>query len=213
MSTFLDPDQIASRYPGDGIGCPTAVERLVVAVACDTLWRMDNLLTREKLVAFLSQLGGKARSRGACYLTGGASALLVGWRETTLDVDLKFDPEPLGVFDAIPELKKSLQINVELASPDDFIPVPADWKSNSPFVGQYGELSVYHFDFTAQALSKIERGHPKDLLDVREMLRRGLTSKDQLFTMLQAIRPLVRRYPAIDEETFVSRIESFVREA
>lgn len=174
---------------------------------------MENLLTREKLVEFLSRLGRSARSKGSCYLTGGASALLVGWRETTLDVDLKFDPEPMGVFDAIPELKKSLQINVELASPDDFIPVTANWKSNSPFVGQYGQLSVHHFDFTAQALSKIDRGYPKDLLDVKEMLRRGLTSPTQLLAMLQAIRPLVRRYPAMDEDAFVRRIESFVREA
>jgi len=173
---------------------------------------MDNLLDMQKLDEFLSQLGQRARSKGACYLAGGASALLMGWRETTLDVDLKFDPEPAGVFDAIAELKNSLQINVELASPDDFIPVTPDWKNRSPFVGQYGDLSAYHFDFTAQALSKIERGHPKDLLDAREMLRRGLTSKPLLTTMLLAVRPLLKRYPALHEDDFVRRIEAFLRE-
>jgi hypothetical protein len=173
---------------------------------------MDHLLDKQKLIEFLTQLGRRAGAKGACYLTGGASALLVGWRATTLDVDLKFDPEPPGVFDAIAELKKSLQINVELASPDNFIPVPQDWKNHSPFVGQYGDLSVYHFDFTAQALSKIERAHPKDLLDAREMLRRGLTSKPQLAAMLLAIRPFVKRYPALDEDDFVRRIEAYLRE-
>lgn len=173
---------------------------------------MDNLLDRQKLNEFLAQLGKSARSKGSCYLTGGASALLIGWREMTLDVDLKFDPEPAGVFDAIPELKKSLQINVELASPDDFIPVTLDWKDRSPFVGRYGDMSVYHFDFTAQALSKIERGHPKDLLDAREMLRRSLTSKPLLTTMLLAVRPFIRRYPALDEDEFIRRIEAFLRE-
>ena len=172
---------------------------------------MDNSLTRQKLVEFLSRLGSKVRSKGTCYLTGGASALLVGWRETTLDVDVKFDPEPAGAFDAIPELKKSLQINIELASPDDFIPVADNWKSNSPFVGQYGDLSVYHFDFTAQAMSKIEREHPKDLIDVKEMLSRGLTSREKLAATLATIRPLIKRYPAIDEETFVRQIEDFLR--
>ena len=134
---------------------------------------MDHLLDKQKLIEFLTQLGRRAGAKGACYLTGGASALLVGWRATTLDVDLKFDPEPPGVFDAIAELKKSLQINVELASPDDFIPVPQDWKNQSPFVGQYGDLSVYHFDFTAQALSKIEKGKVgfKDLEAI--MLKKG----------------------------------------
>lgn len=109
-------------------------------------------------------------------------------------------------------MKRSLQINVELASPDDFIPVTDNWKSNSSFIGQYGNLSVYHFDFTAQALSKIERGHPKDLLDVRQMLQRGLTSKEQLAAMLSAIRPRIRRYPAVDEEAFANRVEAFLKE-
>ncbi len=172
---------------------------------------MENLLDKQKLHEFLAQLGRSARSKGACYLAGGASALLVGWRETTLAVDLKFDPEPAGVFDAIAELKKSLQINVELASPDDFIPVTQDWKNRSPFIKQYDDLSVYHFDFTAQALSKIERAHPKDLIDAREMLRRGLTSKLLLADMLLAVRPFIRRYPALDEDDFVRRIEAFLQ--
>jgi hypothetical protein len=46
----------------------------------------------------------------------------LGWRDSTIDVDLSFDPEPDGVFDAIPALKRELSINVELASPLDFIP-------------------------------------------------------------------------------------------
>lgn len=41
----------------------------------------------------------------------GGIALLLGWRETTIDVDLKFDPEPAGVFVAIPGLKRALHIN------------------------------------------------------------------------------------------------------
>jgi hypothetical protein len=173
---------------------------------------VDYLLNKPKLIEFLTQLGQRARSKGTCYLTGGASALLIGWRDSTLDVDVKFDPEPPGVFDAIAELKRSLQINVELASPDDFIPVTTHWKDQSPLVGQYGDLSVHHFDFTAQALAKIERGHPKDLLDVREMLHRGLTSRPRLAAMLVEIQPSIRRYPALDEDDFVRRIDAYLRE-
>lgn len=172
---------------------------------------MSSYLTRDKLMHFLEQLGARARTRGACYLTGGACALLQGWRETTVDVDLKFEPEPQGVFDAIPELKRSLEINVELASPDDFVPVPTNWKENSPFIGQFGNLSVYHFDFTAQAISKLERGHPKDLIDVRAMISRGLTSKQRVLDMVQMVLPMIRRYPAIDEDTFARRIEEFFK--
>jgi hypothetical protein len=36
-------------------------------------------------------LGEAAARDGTCYLTGGATAVLLGWRETTLDVDLKLE--------------------------------------------------------------------------------------------------------------------------
>lgn len=39
----------------------------------------------------MRRLGGAARSPGRIYLVGGSSAVLVGWRETTVDVDLKQD--------------------------------------------------------------------------------------------------------------------------
>jgi hypothetical protein len=58
-------------------------------------------LTKDKLLKFLDRLGASAKAAGTCFITGGASALLLGWRETTIDVDLKFDLEPAGVFDAI----------------------------------------------------------------------------------------------------------------
>jgi hypothetical protein len=44
--------------------------------------------------------------------------VLVGWRGTTIDVDLKMSPEPEGAFEAIAALKDELDINVELAAPD-----------------------------------------------------------------------------------------------
>jgi hypothetical protein len=43
--------------------------------------------------------------------------------------------------------------------PDDFIPVPDGWQDRSAFIAQEGLLSFRHFDFVAQALAKIERGH------------------------------------------------------
>ena len=62
------------------------------------------------------------------------------------------------MFRAIPHIKESLQLNVELASPVDFIPVKAGWQDRSPFVAQEGRASFHHFDPYAQALAKVERG-------------------------------------------------------
>ena len=67
--------------------------------------------TKEKRLRFLDRLGASARSPGTCFITGGGSALRLGWRETTINIDLKFDPEPAGIFDAIPGLKRAWRIN------------------------------------------------------------------------------------------------------
>ena len=56
------------------------------------------------------------------YLTDGASAVLLDWRESTVDIDLKFIPDSDDILRPLPALKEQLDINVELASPGDFIP-------------------------------------------------------------------------------------------
>ena len=45
-----------------------------------------------KLMAFMAELGNRVRGPGRIYFAGGATALLHGWRSTTIDVDLKPDP-------------------------------------------------------------------------------------------------------------------------
>lgn len=54
----------------------------------------------EKLTAVMSAMGRTVKTPGRVYLTGGATALLHGWRPMTVDVDLKADPEPAGFFEA-----------------------------------------------------------------------------------------------------------------
>lgn len=66
---------------------------------------MRGTVDRATLERFLSELGRRARGPGRVYLTGGGTALLYGWRRSTVDIDLKLDPEPTGAFDAIAELK------------------------------------------------------------------------------------------------------------
>ncbi len=147
------------------------------------------------------------------YLTGGATAVLHGWRASTVDIDLKLDPEPSGVFEAIGRLKDELDVNVELASPDHFIPVPDDWAARSDFVDRYGAVDLFHFDYRAQALSKIARGHDRDLADVRAMLARELVRPDELREAFEATAPRLARYPGLDAAAYRARVERFLEEA
>lgn len=163
--------------------------------------------SRGKIERLMAELGRAVRSPGRVYFTGGVSAVLLGWRDTTLDVDLKADPEPEGFFEALPRLKDAVDINIELAAPDDFIPALPGWRDRSQFIAQHGPLGFYHYDFYSQALSKIERNHERDQADVQRMLASGLTKRDQLLAFFRDIEPRLIRFPAIDADALRSRVE------
>ena len=106
------------------------------------------------------------------YLVGGCSAVIIGWRDATIDVDLAIRPSDDALLRAIPELKNALDINIELASPADFIPLPSGWENRSLLISRREQVAFHHFDFYSQALAKLERGHRQDVADVRAMLER-----------------------------------------
>jgi hypothetical protein len=67
------------------------------------------------------------------YLTGGATAVLEGWRESTVDVDIRFEPDSDAALERIRDLKEELSLNVKLASPLDFLPPLPGWEERSRF--------------------------------------------------------------------------------
>lgn len=165
-----------------------------------------------KIRRLLRELGRRARGPGCVYLVGGASALLEGWRTSTVDVDLKLDPEPRGIFEAIAELKTEMDLNIELASPDQFLPPPPDWRERSRFIAPHGKVDFYHYDFRTQALAKLARGLDRDLDDARAMLHRGLVTRAELTAALEWMRPGLIRYPGLDPEAFAGRVRRFLAE-
>lgn len=155
-------------------------------------------------------LGRVAPGRVRIYLTGGATAVLEGWRESTIDVDLRFEPEADALLRELPGLKERLGVNIELASPPDFIPELPGWRERSPFVFRDGSVDVHHFDPYSQALSKIERGFTQDLDDVRALIERGLVQPARLRDLYESIEPELYRYPAIDPAAFRRRVDEAI---
>ncbi len=164
-----------------------------------------------RLEEFLRALGRESREDVRVYLAGGATAVLLGWRPSTIDIDLKILPDSDRILQAIPRLKDSLEINVELACPGDFIPEIPGWQDRSPFIRREGRASFHHYDLEAQALAKIERGHDQDLLDASEMVRRKLVDPSNLLRRFEQIAPMLYRYPAIDPASFRRAVEGFGR--
>jgi hypothetical protein len=154
------------------------------------------------------ELGRIARAPVEIYLTGGSTAVLEGWREATIDVDLRFEPEADELLRALPALKERLGVNVELASPPDFIPELPGWRERSRFVLREGKVTVRHFDLYSQALAKIERGFEQDLRDVRTMIDRGLVEPGHLRELYEVIEPELYHYPAIDPAVFRHKLSA-----
>ncbi|HEY3055956.1 MAG TPA: DUF6036 family nucleotidyltransferase [Thermoanaerobaculia bacterium] len=172
---------------------------------------MRGLVDRDRLTSFMRALGRAARAPARVYLTGGASAVLLDWRASTIDVDLEIKPESDEILRAIPRLKEELEINVELASPGHFIPELPGWEERSPFIAREGSLSFHHYDFYGQALSKIERGHARDVADVREMYARGLLDPKRLRDLFAAIEPHIYRFPALNARSFREAVDRTVK--
>ncbi len=146
------------------------------------------------------------RGPGRIYLTGGATALLHDWRMMTVGIDLKLDPEPKGIFEAIARIKDEQDVNIELASPADFVPELPGWRERSDFIATHGQVEFYHYDYCGQALFKIERAHERDLNDVSNMIKDGLVKPATLFQLFGAVVGNLIRYPTIDPVELKRRI-------
>src|ERR1044072_1729748 len=105
---------------------------------------MRQRLNLERLQDFMNALSMGIRDSARVYLVGGASAVLFEWRDSTLDIDMKIEPEADEVLRRLPELKERLQVNVELAAPDDFVPPLPGWRERSVFITRVGKLDFFH---------------------------------------------------------------------
>lgn len=159
----------------------------------------------------MQTLGRRIHQDTKAYVCGGATAVLFDFRGSTLDIDLVFKPDSDDVLSEIPKIKNDLSINVELASPADFIPVRDDWESRSTFIDRFDHLSVYHYDLYAQALSKIERAHTQDVKDVKAMVKAGLIERPKLREYFESVRSRLYRYPSIDPQSFARAVEAFIK--
>jgi len=167
--------------------------------------------TVEKLERFMVELGRSVKSSGRVYFTGGASAILLGWRDSTLDTDIKADPEPRELYSVLPRLKDSLDINVEFAWPPDFVPPLPGWESRCDFIRKEGAVSFYHYDFYGQALSKAERLHERDQIDIRQMIAQKLIDPKRLLDLFSQVESELKKYPAIEPEELRATIEGIVQ--
>lgn len=78
---------------------------------------MRELADSTRIERFMRELGKSTSEEGRVYLTGGATAVLEGWRDTTIDVDIKLIPDS-----------------------DEILPLPTEWEERSPLIGREGKI-------------------------------------------------------------------------
>jgi hypothetical protein len=149
---------------------------------------------RERITVFLREVGERYHGSARLLLVGGTSLVFEGFRQRTLEVDLTLETSADGhgaLIQVLQGIRLSLDINVEEVSPGDFIPLPAGYSDRHVFIGRYGQVDVFHFDFYSTALSKIERGQRQDLADVFALLDHDRIEWGRLAGMYREILPLM----------------------
>jgi len=168
-------------------------------------------LTREALRELMQELSRTAPPDESfrVYLVGGGTAVAAGWRNATIDADLHADDE--AVFRDIQGIKERLELNIEFARPEHYVP-PLDGSENRHvFVDRAGDVEFYHYDPYAQLLSKVVRGFRKDLLDAERFVTSGMVDPERFRELVEGIPDTAyARYPNLSRPAVEEAVEDFL---
>jgi hypothetical protein len=170
-----------------------------------------NELTRDRLQALLREIARTApRNRSfRVYLVGGGTAVLMGWRPSSVDADLFSEQD--AVFRDIQGIKDRLNVNVEFARPEHFVPPLPGSEERHVFVEKIGKVSFHHYDPYAQILAKIVRGFARDLDDARNFVGSGLVEPARLRALVNRVPAgAYSRYPRLTANGVRETVEEFL---
>jgi hypothetical protein len=85
---------------------------------------MREAADRARIERVMQSLGDAADSDVLIYLTGGATAVLMGWRDSTVDIDFVAVPDSGELLRQISRIREAFHVNVEITSPEHLAPVP-----------------------------------------------------------------------------------------
>jgi hypothetical protein len=174
---------------------------------------MRDELTQDRLRALMREIARTA-PRGRTYrvyLVGGGTAVHAGWRSSSVDADLFSEDE--SVFREIQRIKEHLNINIEFARPEHFVPALRDSESRHLFIETLNKVSYYHYDPYAQVLSKVVRGFERDLDDARHFVRSGMVDAGTLRALVERVpESAYARYPNLTPTAVLEAVEEFLAE-
>jgi hypothetical protein len=143
------------------------------------------------------------------YLVGGGTAVLEGWRESSIDADLYADQDE--IFRDVQNIKERLSLNIEFARPEDFVPPLEGTESRHVLIETVDRVSFYHYDPYAQLLSKIVRGFARDLADAKAFVARGMVDPHRFQALVQGIPDSAySKYPRLSAGAVRGAVDDFL---
>lgn len=143
------------------------------------------------------------------YLVGGSTAVLAGWRAATVDADLSADDD--AVFRDIQGIKERLELNIEFARPEHFVPPLAGSAERHVFIDRVRDVEFYHYDPYAQTLSKVVRGFRRDLLDAERFVQSEMVDPARFRELVAEIPDAAyARYPNLSRAAVDRAVEDFL---
>jgi hypothetical protein len=143
------------------------------------------------------------------YFVGGGTAVYAGWRESTIDADLAADDD--AVFRDVQDIKERLQINIEFARPEDFVPPLHGSADRHILIDTIGRIGFYHYDPYAQLLSKVVRGFNRDMQDAESFVTSGMVDPVMFRSLVQRIpERAFAKYPALSRQAVRGAVRDFL---
>ena len=174
---------------------------------------MRRELTRGALRELMEELARTAPARKPfrVYVVGGGTAVLAGWRAATIDADLYSEHDE--VFRDVQGIKERLQLNIEFARPEQFVPPLAGSADRHVFIDRVGDIDFYHYDPYAQLLSKIVRGFKKDLLDAEQFVESGMVDPHRFRELVEETPDSAYvKYPNLSSEAVLAAVHEVLSE-
>ena len=172
---------------------------------------MRQRVGRIEIEQFLVQVG-RTHQPGRLYLTGGAALVHRGIRAgQTLDINIQITIDPAQLMSQVIQLKQRTNINIEFASPGDFIPLPTQWEARSEFIKRYGQADMFYFDWYSIALSKMQRASQQDVVDVQSLVTQQYVDVNELDVLSRDVvdkigrSPYDRQFPNLSQQQFARR--------
>lgn len=143
------------------------------------------------------------------FFVGGGTAVLAGWRPSSIDADLCSDDD--AVFRDIQQIKERLRLNIEFARPEDSVPALAGSNDRHVFVDTVGPVSFYHYDSCAKLLLKVVRGFRRDMLDAESFIASGMVDPARFLDLVRNIPDgAYARYPSLSADAVLAAVQAFV---